>query len=141
MSSNRLVFDGLQELRAALRKLPADLAGEGGHIVEAAGNAAVVEARRGYLQHRRTGKMAGRVGVTHRRNRDGATAIVTNTDPQALTFEVGSQARHTDIGANRGSMPPGNVFYPAMRRHRRWMWEQLKALLVRHGLLVTGDAG
>ena len=42
MSSNRLVFSGLDELRAALRTLPADLTGEPSNIVEASANGAGV---------------------------------------------------------------------------------------------------
>jgi hypothetical protein len=36
-----------------------------------------------------------------------AGAIVINRAKHAAIFENGTQARHTAIGANRGSMPPG----------------------------------
>jgi hypothetical protein len=37
-------------------------------------------------------------------------------------------------------MPPGNIFIPAVMRARRLMYQQLKALLVRHGLIAQGEA-
>jgi hypothetical protein len=39
-----------------------------------------------------------------------------------------------------GRMPPGNIFIPAVVRRRREMYEQLKAMLTRHGLEVSGNA-
>lgn len=141
MSNNRFVFAGLEQLKADLRKLPQDLAAEGGHIVEDAGNSASVEIRTGYGKSRRTGSLQDKVSVSHRASRFGASSVIRSADREALIFEVGSQARHTRIGANRGSMPPGNVFFPAYRKWKRTMFEQLKALLVRHGLTVTDDGG
>jgi hypothetical protein len=79
--------------------------------------------------------------VSHQdKGRFSAGAIVKNTAKHAWIFENGTQARHNDLGANRGSMPPGHVFIPAVIKRRRIMYQQLRALLERHGLKVSGDA-
>lgn len=134
-----LKWDGLEELRAELRRLPEDLTGEASHIVEASANAAAADIKQGYPH--RTGNLRKGVTVTHfDKGKFSAGAIVKNTAPHANLFEVGSQARHTAIGANRGSMPPGHVFVPAVIKRRRQMYSRLKELLVRKGLSVSGDA-
>jgi hypothetical protein len=134
-------WNGLEELRAQLRQLPAELTGEASHIVEGAANGAAVDLRVAYGAHVRSGKLQDKVVVTHRdRGKFSAGAIVKNLARHAWLFENGSQARHTEIGADRGSMPAGHVFIPIVMRARAVMYDQLKALLVRKGLLVSGDA-
>lgn len=140
MSNNRLVFDGLADLKAALRNLPAELTGEASNLVTATANAAAVEIRSGYAKHTRSGRLQGGVIVTRvNQGKYAAGAIVKNTAPHAVIFENGTQARHTALGANRGSMPPGRVFVPVVMRKRREMYQALKALLERKGLLVSGQ--
>jgi len=139
--SARVRWAGLEELREALRNLPADLAGEAGHIVEGAANGAGVDLRAAYQERARTGHLAAGVTVTHyEKGRFSAGAIVKNRAKHAWLFENGTQARHTDLGANRGAMPPGHVFVPIVMRARRGMYEALKVMLERHGLKVSGDA-
>lgn len=139
MSSVQFKFEGLDELKAALRNLPEELTAEAGYIIEGAANAAAVDIKGAYPV--RTGNLRNGVHVTHfSRGRFSAGAIVKNTAKHAHIFERGTQARHNAIGANRGSMPPGNVFIPRIIRARRRMWQQLKELLTRKGLLVTGEA-
>lgn len=143
MSNNRIVFDGLTELREALRTLPADLTGEASHIVEAAANGAATDIKRDYqakLKHEGSGHLVAGVTVTHfESGRFSAGAIVKNTAKHAWMFENGTQARHTAIGANRGAMPPGHVFIPVAVRARKAMYTQLADLMTRHGLLVSGS--
>ena len=140
MAGNRLVFDGLDELRAALRRLPEELAGEAQHEVEGAANGAAADIKRAYPV--RTGRLRDGVTVTHmHQGKYHAGAIVKNRAPHAALFEYGTQARHTSIGANRGVMPPGNVFVPPIIRARHRMYQRLAEMLKRHGLVVTGDAG
>lgn len=135
---NRVVWEGLEELKAQLRQLPADLAAEASSIVLDAAQGAKTD----MVYPRRTGNLADHVTVsTVSAGTFGAAAIVRNTSPHAAIYENGTQARHTALGANRGSMPPGHVFVPAVMRNRRRMYERLKALLVSHGLVVSGDAG
>lgn len=140
MSNNRFRWDGLEELKAALRQLPEELTGEGSHIVEGAANGAAVDVRSGYAGHRRSGNLQDGVTVEHGVSGFGTSAVVKSNARHAWLFENGSQARHTAIGANRGSMPPAHVFVPAVMRKRRAMYDELKAMLTRHGLLVSGDA-
>jgi hypothetical protein len=139
VSNNRLEFVGLAELKAELRKLPTELVNEARQIVLVAVEEAADDIRDGYP--RRTGDLKDKVKTTHEHTAFGAIGKVKNTSKHALPFEVGTQARHTALGANRGSMPPGNVFRPAIAKKKREMYEGLKALLERHGLQVSGDAG
>jgi len=134
----RLTWTGLAELKADLRALPGGLAGDASGIVMEAADGAKADMH----YPRRTGDLADKLKVERVSTSGpfGAGARVVNTSKIAHIFENGSQARHNALGANRGSMPPGHVFVPAVVRRRRAMYEQLKALLVRHGLQVSGDA-
>lgn len=138
MSSNRFVFSGLEELKAQLRALPAALAGEGGHLVEGHANGAAATIKAGYPA--RSGELRDKLEVEHQTSAFGARSVVRNRSKYADEFEYGSQARHTAIGANRGSMPPNPLFTQTIRQRRRAMYADLQGLLERHGLEVTGDA-
>ncbi len=141
MANAQLRFDGLNELREQLRNLPAELTSEASTIVDSTAREAEAEIRGEYESHRRSGNLAKRLRVTRvDQGKYSAGALLKSTAPHANLFENGSQARHTDIGANRGSMPPAHVFVPAVVRARRRMFEKLKAMLQRNGLTVSGDA-
>lgn len=138
MSNNRLVFEGLSELRAALRQLPTELAGEASGIVIGAAESAASLIVGSYPS--RTAELRKGVKVTTESiGPYGAGAKVRNSGKLSSIFENGTQARHTAIGANRGSMPPGHVFVPIVIRERRKMYVKLRELLVRHGLSVSGE--
>jgi hypothetical protein len=140
-------IDGLAELIVELQSLPDHLVGEAGHIVEGAANAAAFEIRSAYGRHRVTGNLqehvvleqvsGGRYGVKYR---------VKSTARHAVLFEIGTQARHTKTGANRGVMPAGGsrppqpIFVPVMQRRRRRMYSELAQLLERQGLTVVEKA-
>lgn len=135
-----LTFTGLDELRAAMRELPETLTAEASHIIEAAANGAAADIKAAYPV--RTGNLLDHLTVTHfDQGRYVAAALVKNTSKHAWLVENGSQARHTAIGANRGSMPPAHVFVPRVMRARRRMYEELVALLERNGLTVGSDGG
>lgn len=136
--ANRFAFGGLEELKAALRTLPEDLTGEAGHLVEARGNSAAATIKAGYPS--RTRDLIDKLTVEFTRSGLSARAVVSNTSKHALAFELGTQARHTALGANRGSMPANPLFSQTMRRERRGLNDDLADLLVRHGLVVTGVA-
>lgn len=138
MSNNRLRFDGLEELRASLRRLPKELRDEARQIIVDAAQGAATEIRQKYP--RRTGDLADKVEVQVLQSGSNfvAGAIVRNKSKLAFIFENGTQARHNALGANRGSMPPGHVFIPAMVRARRRMYERLRELVKRKGLRVIG---
>jgi hypothetical protein len=135
--SARFVWSGLEELKAQLRSLPSELAGEGGHIVEARTNGAGATIKAGYPV--RAGALRDKLTVEHARSAFGARSVVKNTAKEAAVFELGSQARHTALGANRGSMPANHLFTQTIMRERRGMYDDLKAMLERHGLQVSGD--
>ncbi len=133
--SNHFVFEGLDELRDALRTLPADLTGEASHVVEAAANGAAASIKAGYPD--RTGDLRDHVFVDpfYAETPFASGYIVRNTAPLAWIFENGTQARQTAIGADRGSMPPGHVFIPIAAAKRRQMDVNLLDLVTRHGLI------
>jgi hypothetical protein len=138
VSSVTLEWEGLTQLEDDLRDLPADLRENAVTITrDAAEDAAATMAA---LYPKRTGALASSLLVSQSDPGPYATrAMVINTSPYALVFDLGSQARHTAIGANRGSMPAGNVFVPTVIRARRAMYDALKDLLQRTGLIVSGD--
>ena len=135
--SARVTWTGLEELKADLRALPEALAGEGAHIVEGRANGATATIKRGYPT--RTGELRDKLTVTHTRNRFGASSVVRNASKYADEFEHGTQARHTAIGANRGPMPANPLFTQTIMRERRGMYDDLRDLLTRHGLQVSGN--
>jgi Bacteriophage HK97-gp10, putative tail-component len=140
VSQNRLVINGLDELRQALRELPHELAAEASHIVTGAANGAAADIKAAYPV--RTGNLRDHLSVeSFPASGAGAKAVVKNTARHAVLFENGTQARHTKIGANRGAMPPGHVFVPRVIKARRRMYQELADLLRRQGLQVSGDVG
>jgi hypothetical protein len=143
--SARVEWDGLEELKAALRALPAELAAEAAHIVEAKANQADADVTAVYGQHVVTGHLRDRQTVTETQAGPFGVAFeVKNPDPIAWLFDNGSEARHWLGGKSTGVMwghtPPTHVFVRSMMRRRREMYAQLKALLERKGLVVSGDA-
>jgi hypothetical protein len=137
-SRNRIRWDGLDQLKADLRALPANLGAEGGAIVEAHADIAIADIDAAYPT--RTGRLRkGLKKTINRTGRFGTGAVIRNNAPHAYIFEHGTKARHNAIGAFRGSMPAGNVFIPRMQKWRRRMYQQLAALLERAGLRVTGS--
>ena len=145
MSANKFVFTGLDELREALRNLPADLAAEGAGYVTGAAQAAEAEIRGVYAEHVASGKLVARLSVETSTSQFGASARVKDTAPHAWIFENGSQARHWASGKGTGAMwgktaqPPTHVFVRTAQKHRRRMYDNDRAMLERHGLLVTGS--
>jgi hypothetical protein len=136
--SVRFEFKGLDELKAALQALPAELTGEASHIIEAAGNRAVLDLKRAYPVV--TGTLRDRVDVTFTSSGVSSKALVQSKAPHAHLFEYGTEARHTGLGLNRGRMAPTHLFGKTMAKVRRDMYDGLIALLERHGLKVTGRA-
>jgi hypothetical protein len=128
----------IAELRDALTRLPNELHTEGASIVRDRTHEAEEAIRTGYPD--RTGNLRKGLKATVETPQFAAVGIVRNTAPHAYMFENGTQARHTSLGSNRGSMPPGKVFIPTMIRVRRAMFQNdLRGLLERAGLVVSGD--
>jgi len=134
-----LTWVGLSELKADLQQLPNRLKAEAAHIVDAAANRAVADMKAQYGQHVHSGNLLDHVDQQVTDDSAFGYAIqVKNTAKHAWLFEFGSQARHRGLKTWR-PMPAGHVFIPAMDKNRRWMWDQLRDLLLRQGLGVTGD--
>lgn len=143
MANNRLVFEGLDQLYADLRKLPAALAAEATGIVQATGERAFSEMYRAYPVV--TGNLRDHLKKTElAAGPFGAAIEIRNTAAHAHLFEHGTEARHyvTRNGVKHllGRMPPGKVFSSVMPRHRRAMLQKLKDLVTRQGLEVSGHA-
>jgi hypothetical protein len=149
MSDSRFVFSGLDELREALRSLPAELAADAATAVTSAAQAAESDARAVYEAHRHSGNLIARLSRTTSTSAFGASAVVKNTAKHAWIFENGSEARHytTASGATHATgemwgktpQPPTHVFVRAMQAHRQQMYDWFVALLERQGLQVTGE--
>lgn len=138
MSNNRLVFDGLTELKQALKVLPVELRGEASNEALGAANGAALDIRRGYKSTAESLAQA----VVVERDAPGpwaAGAKVITRHKLAWIFENGTQVRHNARGANRGRMyPPQHVFVPPVMRARQRFYQRLADMLRRKGLLVTG---
>jgi hypothetical protein len=133
-----LEMKGLDELRAALRKLPQELTDEAATIVEAHAAQAQDQIVNAYPQGP-TGNL--RRGVTRSRERHQFTtrAIVRSRAKHAHIFENGTGPRRNSKGANRGRMPMAaqtQKMIPIVIRRRRAMLEALKVMVRRAGLLV-----
>lgn len=134
-NSTRLEFNGLAELKRALRDLPEDLAGEAQHIVEGAANSAAAEIKHGYPV--KTGHLRDGLTVTHfESGKVAAGAIVKNRAKHSHLFEFGTHRRHNAKGANRGTMPAAHKFVPIAIKARRRMYGLLADMLRRHGFTV-----
>lgn len=139
-----LKIHGLDELRAALRALPAALAAEAEAIVTRHAEAAAESIRATYDAHRVTGNLAK--GVSTRSlaaGRFGVAVQVRSSARHVHFFERGTEVRHYITQKNGtkklvGRMPALPTFVPAMRRERAAMWAEIAALLSEHGLTVTG---
>jgi hypothetical protein len=143
--SNRFIFDGLEEFKTALRALPAELTAEGEQIVRDHAYAAKDAIHEAYPEV--TGNLKKGLVVTRLagESRWGVAYEVRNKAKHARIYERGTQARHyytAERGVKHatGAMPPGNKFLPNIIRYRRLMRDALRAMLVRHFLVVTEDA-
>ena len=115
-------IDGLEELKAQLRS-----AAGGAARTRRAGFSVAGGNRRHRHPHRlsraHAGTCAAACAVSQRGGNGnyGAAAQVINRAQHACIFEKGTQARHTDLDADRGTMPAGNVFIPRAIKHRARM--------------------
>jgi hypothetical protein len=134
--SATVTWIGLEELKAALLRLPAELTELAGGIVRAASDAAAEEIREAYPEGE-TGNLRRGVRVSNRpAGAFGVARVVRSTAPHAVLFETGTQTRQTALGYNRGFMPGANIFVPVVTRHRRDMQEDLVALVEDAGIDV-----
>lgn len=135
----RLQWQGMNEFKEALRKLPEHLANEAGEIVVASAEGAARTIQANYPQGP-TGNLKRGVTVSRERSRVSTAAKVTSRAPHAHLFEFGTRRRMTNNHANRGVMPEApasQAFIPAVIRARARMTDALIALLEREGFLVS----
>lgn len=134
---------GLAELKAQLRNLPRELAGEATEIVTSTAEQAASQMIRKYPTRLRRANERG-TGVSLREGVEvvkiaegqfGVRADVINRSRHAMMYEVGTHRK------KRGSTRPGNVFIPIASRMRRAMYTRLGAMLTRHGFQVSGSGG
>jgi hypothetical protein len=129
---------GLDELRAALLHLPAELTQLATAIVESAADGAADEIRAAYPECD-TGNLRKGVRVRNEQARGGSSTVrrvVRSTAAHASIFESGTQTRQTKLGYNRGFMPGANIFVPVVVRRRRDMEEDLIAVVEQAGIDV-----
>jgi hypothetical protein len=135
-------WEGLDELRAQLRNLPAELTAEASHIVQGTANAAIVDMRAEYPAGELRDKL---YQSTVGRGVYGVGILIKNSSGWAWHWDHGTALRHRSksggsTGAEWGGKTPPHTFARNMAQKRRLMYDQLKALLERTGLRVSGEA-
>lgn len=135
----RLRWSGLEELKAALRTLPRDLAEDAKPIVQRNVETArdlVIDA----YPEGPTGNLKGRVFIARSDvGAFGSAFTLKSAAPHAHLYEYGSEMRRTSGGASRGRMPGRPTFVPIVARQRLQMYRELAEMMRAKGLRVTGD--
>lgn len=138
--SARVRFEGLAELRAELRKLPADLRDQALVLVLNVGNDARDQIRAAYDAAKVTGNLSKGVSAEMEPSGNfGVRVKVKSRAKHAWIYENGTVTRKTNLGANRGAAPPGRTFIPIMIRQRKALNHALADIVRRAGLRVVGD--
>lgn len=133
-------FGGVEDLRAALKQLPDELADEArGEIIRTT-RAAANELRAIYPAV--TGNLRRGVKTKIREQRGETTGVVESTAPHAHLWEYGTVNRKTEKGWNRGRMPAQYTrgLVAIALRHQRTLVRLLQAIVERAGFKLTGKA-
>lgn len=135
--SVHVLLDGLDELRQALRDMPAELTNDALAIVASAADDTASEVRSVYP----SGPMRNDVVVVDRSRQHQARFVVESRSEAAVWWEFGTENRTTQQGWNRGAAPahPDVAVLAIAKRHRAPMRAQLIALVERAGFTVTED--
>lgn len=148
-----IAWIGLDELRARLLELPAEMTELAEAIIAEAADGAAAEIREAYPVGPGNDDYEGgnlRKGVRVRREKAQSASpysvrlAVRSTAPHATLFEVGTVVRYNisrnkqllNKPAHRGFMPGSNIFVPIVVRRRREMYEDLTAVIEQVGLDV-----
>lgn len=135
-----LKIAGLEELRAALLKLPDDLKREAGVIVQAQAEQMLVDVQ-GAFPIGPTGNLRSHVRVVVSGDAASVSARVLATAKHSHLYEKGTAARAwKKNGKSTGTMPAGNTFIPIAILRRRVMVAALVDVVERAGLTVTTSA-
>jgi len=139
--SATVTWQGLDELRAALRQLPATLRDEAQIIVTQTADEAMAAMRAEYP----AGELRDRLGKSSINGGLFGVAIqIKNRSGWAWAWDFGTKLRHRitsggSTGAEWGGKTAPHTFVRNMDQYRRRMYDALKALLTREGLTVTGE--
>lgn len=140
--SAKVELQGLEELKAALRNLPAELRDEANTYVEAATNEAEAALLRSYPEGG-TGNLRKGVKKTIEKSAFGVVGTVKSTSRHAHLWEYGTVDRNTKQGWYRGQehsarergMEGLSAIAPRVRRKLN---EQLWQLVKRAGFDLSG---
>lgn len=136
--SSRIELSGFAELRAALMRLPRELGGEAGDLIENTTEETASSLTQAYPLGD-TGHLRAGVKATVTRDQFGAFGVVSSTARHAYLYEFGTAVRHTRLGWNRGWAPshkPDGLIPIAIRARQR-LTQRLIALVERAGLQVS----
>lgn len=147
MNRTTLRWNGLDDLKAALRSLPQDLTDDAVGIVNAAVQSAEQEIAAGYHVGP-TGNLRRGLRTTMKPGLFKTVAVLTNTAPHAWLWDHGSQLRHYATrrgrqhrtGAMWGKTGPPFTFIRGVTKWRAIMYDRLAAMLAQHGLTVRRAA-
>lgn len=140
MATNQLRLDGLTELRAALRQLPADLAADAADMVVHSVDMTAASLIQSYPLGD-TGNLRKGVKKTITRSQVAVVGEVKSTSPHAHLWEFGTQNRRTQHGWNRGRLR--NQYNRGLvgitLRERQALNTNLIDLVRRAGFIVSGS--
>lgn len=134
-------WEGLAELRDALRTLPAELTAEASNIIQESANRAIADMKQEYP----LGELSDKLYQSSlSRGIYGAGILIKNASGWAWHWDFGTKLRHRAsggaTGAEWGATKPPHTFIQTMDKYRRQMYDRLKAFMERNGLRVTGEA-
>lgn len=139
MARARLELNGLEDLKAALRQLPAELTDDATAIVQATAEDAASALRQAYPVGE-TSNLRNGVRVVSRSGVFTTTYRVKSMAPHAHLWEYGTENRVTRKGWRRGKGPSHEKegLTSIAPRYRKRMNQQLMDLVRKNGLLVSG---
>jgi len=148
VSTARFNIEGLAAFKGDFKSLSMTLTIEAEEELKPIANAARDEMYNAYPVY--TGNLRKGLRISWKKSPTHVTAKIENKAPHATIFEIGvAETRHysgTDklgrhyMNASRGMMPPGKIFIPRMIKYRRKFYALVRDIMVRRGLIVTGEA-
>ena len=136
--ASRVVLEGLEQFKQALRNMPEHLREDATDIVRETADRAKGAVQAAYPEGP-TGNLRRGVTKQEEHSRFGASAVVRSRAKHSHLYERGSNVRRTRRGWNRGTMPQApqqNRMIPIVVRHRKQMVEKLKDLVRLAGFKV-----
>ena len=119
-------FKGMAALLADLQALGPTVSREAGNIIQATTNSMALDVKSSYPSD--DGDLRKGVVID---DRGPLVKRVRSRAKHAHIFERGTVRRRTHTGADRGTMPPGNVFVPRAIKWRARMVDQLVNMVER----------